>query len=90
MFFIFLLYAGLTANMKGCNGMTGRILSQIFDFLKLVKPTGGEKFLMAIGGFIGGVFSFAVGGVDDAMTRRIILVVIDYFLSSVARFRIGQ
>ncbi len=87
MFFIFLLYAGLTANMKGCNGMTGRILSQIFDFLKLVKPTDGEKFLIAIGGFIGGVFSFAVGGVDDAMIWLIILVVIDYISGSAASFR---
>ena len=72
--------------MKGCNGMTGRILSQIFDFLKLVKPTGGEKFLMAIGGFIGGVFSFVVGGVDDAMIWLIILVVIDYISGSAASF----
>ena len=70
--------------------MSNRLLSQLMSFLSTVKPTDGEKFLMTIGGFIGGVFSFAVGGVDDAMTWLIILVVIDYISGSVASFRAGQ
>lgn len=67
--------------------MTGRFLSQALEFMKVVKPTDGEKFLMAIGGFIGGVFSFAVGGVDEAIIWLIILVIIDYLTGSAASFR---
>lgn len=70
--------------------MSGRLLSQFINFLSTVKPTDGEKFLMTIGGFIGGVFSFAVGGVDEAIIWLIILVVIDYFSGSAASFKTGQ
>ena len=44
---------------------------------------------MTIGGFLGGVFTFAVGGVDDAMIWLISLVIIDYITGSVASFKTG-
>ena len=45
---------------------------------------------MTIGGFLGGVFTFAVGGVDDAMIWLISLVIIDYITGSIASFKTGE
>ena len=45
---------------------------------------------MTIGGFLGGVFTFAVGGVDDAMIWLISLVIIDYITGNAASFKTGE
>lgn len=66
-----------------------KYLSKMYEFYEIIRPTDGEKFLMTIGGFVGGIFSFAVGGVDDAIIWLIILVIIDYFSGSIASFKCG-
>lgn len=45
---------------------------------------------MTIGGFLGGVFTFAVGGVDEAMIWLISLVIIDYITGSAASLKTGE
>lgn len=61
--------------------------AQAMEFLSVVKPSDGEKFLMTIGGTIGAAFSFAVGGVDDAMRWLLILATVDYVTGTIASFK---
>lgn len=61
--------------------------NQITQFLSVVKPSDGEKLLMTIGGTIGAAFSFAVGGVDDAMTWFLIMAGADYLTGMAASFK---
>lgn len=60
---------------------------QAANFLNTLRPSDGEKFLMTIGGTVGAAFSFAVGGVDDAMQWLLILATADYISGSIASFK---
>ena len=61
--------------------------AQATEFLSILKTSDGEKFLMTIGGTIGAAFSFAVGGVDDAMQWLLIMAGIDYTTGTIASFK---
>lgn len=67
--------------------MVNSFMAQAASFLSVIKPTDGERTLMAIGGTIGAGFSFAVGGVDDAMQWLLILAGIDYVTGTMASFK---
>ena len=69
---------------------TTNLWTQVTEFLSVLKPTGGDKFLMTLGGTIGAAFSFAVGGVDDAMLWLLIMAGIDYVTGTIASFREQQ
>lgn len=62
-------------------------MAQAASFFSVLKPTDGEKALMAIGGAIGAGFSYAVGGVDEAMEWLLILASIDYVTGTIASFK---
>ena len=67
--------------------MTTNYWTQIAQFLSVLKPSDGEKLLMTIGGTVGAAFSFAVGGMDDAMLWLLILAGIDYVAGSIASIK---
>lgn len=67
--------------------MTTSWWTQIAQFFNVLKPSDGEKFFMTIGGTVGAAFSFAVGGVDDALRWLLIMAVIDYVTGTIASFR---
>lgn len=62
-------------------------MAQAAAFLSAIKPTDGERTLMAIGGALGAGFSYAVGGVDEAMEWLLILAAIDYVTGTMASFK---
>lgn len=70
--------------------MAGHYWTQIAQFLSVLKPTDGERALMTIGGTIGAAFSFAVGGMDDAIRWLLIVAGIDYATGMIASFRERQ
>lgn len=61
--------------------------TQATTYLTALKPSDGERILMTIGGTIGAVFSFAVGGVDEAMQWLLILAGLDYVTGTIASFK---
>lgn len=67
--------------------MTTNYLHQIVIFLSVLKPSDGEKFFMAIGGTLGATFSFAVGGIDDAIVWLLIMAGLDYATGTIASFK---
>lgn len=70
--------------------MTSNYWTQITQFLSVLKYSDGEKVLMTIGGTVGAAFSFAVGGVDDAMRWLLIMAGVDYLTGTVASFKSCQ
>lgn len=64
--------------------------AQITDFLSVLKLSDGDKFLMTLGGTVGAAFSFAVGGVDEAMLWLLIIAGMDYVTGTIASFKEGR
>lgn len=55
-----------------------------------ITPNNAEKVVLAVGGAIGAGFSWAVGGVTDAMQWLMILAAIDYVTGSMASRKEGK
>lgn len=66
------------------------MIERFTDFFAAVKPSDAEKFFLGIGGFLGAVFTFAVGGLDNGIIWLITLCVIDYITGVVAAFWNGK
>ena len=60
---------------------------EVLIYIDVVKPNEVEKFFMSIGGFLGFVFNFAVGGIDEAMAWLMVLAALDYITGVAAAFK---
>ena len=63
---------------------------EVLVYIDVIKPNEAEKFFMSIGGFLGFVFNFAVGGVDEAMAWLLTLAGLDYITGVAAAYKQGK
>ena len=62
-------------------------MTELWNFLSVVIPTKGERFIILASSIISSWISFAIGGFDLSITWLFIFVIIDYITGTIAAFK---
>ena len=65
-------------------------MQSLMSFLSVIIPTKGERLLMLISGGLGGLLSFALGGLDLSIQWLFFLVCLDYATGLTAALKTGE